>query len=72
MNELLSGVHNIDIVIDKECVNLIYDLETLQTGPDGFDNAKVKGVETKGHCYSALVYILAVIFDYLMKHNQRT
>jgi hypothetical protein len=72
MNELLSGVHNIDIVIDKECVNLIYDLETLQTGPDGFDNAKVRGVETKGHCYSALVYILAVIFDYLMKHNQRT
>lgn len=72
INEILSGIHNIEMLIDEECVNLINDLETLQTAPDGFDPERDKqGVETKGHCYSALVYILAVIFDYLMKHNQR-
>ena len=71
INEIMRGEHGIDIVIDKECVNLINDLETLQTSPDGFDPAVKKGVETKGHCYSALVYIVSVLFDYLMKHNQR-
>lgn len=72
INEIMRGEHGIDFVIDKECVNLINDFETMQTSPDGFDPAVVKGVETKGHCYSAFSYTVCVVFDYLMKHNQRS
>lgn len=72
LNEILRGEYpDIELVIDESCVNLILDLETLQTAPDGFDNEKDKsGVERKGHCYSALIYFLAVIFSHLLKQNK--
>jgi hypothetical protein len=71
INEILAGVYpDIELVIDEGCVNLILDMDTLQTAPDGFDNEKKNGVEQKGHCYSALVYLLCVLFDYLLKSNK--
>ena len=71
INDLLEGKHGIDIEIDRGCTNLIKDLSTLQTAPDGFDCERVNGVETKGHCYSALVYILAKVFSHLLKENTK-
>ena len=70
MNEILAGEHNIDIEIDEDCVNTISDFESLQVGPEGFDNEKKKGVEQRGHCYSAAVYFICQIFDYLLKENR--
>ena len=70
VNEMLEGQHGVEIVIDENCVNLISDLETLQTGPEGFDNEKKNGIEKKGHCYSAFVYIICKIFSYLLKENR--
>lgn len=71
INEILAGKHNLELVVDDACINLIRDLETLQTAPDGFDNEKKNGIETKGHCYSALVYFICKQFDTLLKENQR-
>lgn len=71
-NEILSGnIDDIEFVIDEECYNTILDLETLQTAPAGFNPEKDKnGVEQKGHCYSALSYILAKLFPHLLKENK--
>jgi phage terminase large subunit len=71
INEILEGEHQLEMIIDPSCENLIKDLQTLQTTADGFDNEKKNGVEAKGHCYSALVYVVCKIFEHLMKHNQR-
>jgi phage terminase large subunit len=71
INEILDGEHQLEMIIDPCCENLIKDLQTLQTTADGFDNEKKKGIEAKGHCYSALVYVVCKIFEHLMKHKQR-
>lgn len=69
INEMLEGKYNIDIEIDESCHNLIKDLESLQTGVKGFDPEVKDGVEQRGHCYSALVYIVCKIYYYLLKEN---
>ena len=71
INDFFGGAYNVEILIDESCKNLILDLSTMQTTADGFDNERTKGVEQKGHCYSAFSYIVCKEYEGLMKHNLR-
>lgn len=74
INEILAGVHPIDIEIDPSCKNTIRDFQNLKQGLNDYFVEKVKdpqgfSYEKYGHCYDALVYLLVQLFGHLVKRK---
>lgn len=72
-NQVLEGKHNINIVIDPKCVNLIADMEYIKETPEGTKHKEivrdeVKGVsyEKLGHTSDAWDYSLCACFESYM------
>lgn len=64
---LLSDESPVDIMIDPRCKQLIYDLQHLKEGPNGYIveygvSANGAKFEKMGHLYDAFVYILWSLF----------
>lgn len=71
---LLSDESPVDIMIDPRCANLIYDLQHLKEGPNGYiveygTTANGAKFEKMGHLYDAFVYMLWNLFKDLYKKS---
>jgi len=75
INRLLAGMYPVELIINRDCVNTIEDLETVKEAPDGSmvkDKIRESGVsyESVGHCSDALHYFLCEHFKGFYNHTK--
>jgi len=75
VNKMFSGGFPIDIMIDKECIEMKGDLEFLQEGADGnkskkrvMDKARGISYEEHGHTSDSMDYFLCSLFEAYYKN----